>query len=172
MLKRILAFASIVDLDLARRAARHASAMTMSNATFLQVLAFVLALSPIGVVSAQATAPATTGVATSPAADKKIAIDLLKGNWVRPDGGYTIAIKSVNPNGQLEAMYFNPNQLPFAKAQASLEGATLRASFELRAGGYDGSTYELTYDPATDRLKGIYYQAVMKQKFDVFFVRK
>jgi hypothetical protein len=146
--------------------------MTMGNAAFLHMLAFVLASANIGVVSAQATAPTPTGVATPPAADKKISIDLLQGNWVRPDGGYTIAIRSVAPNGQLDAMYFNPNQLPFAKAQASLEGATLRASFELRAGGYDGSTYELTYDPATDRLKGIYYQAVMKQKFDVFFVRK
>ena len=47
-----------------------------------------------------------------------------------------------------------------------------RPPFELRAGGYDGSTYELTYDPATDRLNGIYYQAVVKQKFDVFFTRK
>ena len=52
------------------------------------------------------------------------------------------------------------------------EGAKLRAFFELRAGGYDGSTYELAYDPATDRLKGIYYQAVVKQKFEVSFVRK
>ena len=30
----------------------------------------------------------------------------------------------------------------------------------------------LAYDPATDRLKGIYYQAVVKQKFKVSFVRK
>ena len=97
---------------------------------------------------------------------------MLKGAWVRPDGGYTIAIKSVGPNGALEAMYFNPNQLPFAKAQATREGATLRIYFELQAGGYAGSTYELTYDPASDRLKGIYYQAVVKQKFEVFFARK
>ena len=83
-----------------------------------------------------------------------------------------IAIRNIDPNGQLEAMYFNPNPLPFAKAQASQQGATLRASFELRAGGYDGSTYELAYDPASDRLKGTYYQAVAKQKFDVNFVRK
>ena len=99
-------------------------------------------------------------------------MDVLKGTWVRPDGGYTIAIKGVAPDGKIEAMYFNPNALPFAKAQAVREGAALRASFELRAGGYDGSTYELTYDPASDRLKGIYYQAVVKQKFDVFFARK
>jgi hypothetical protein len=101
-----------------------------------------------------------------------IAFQPLKGTWVRPDGGYTIAIKGVAENGELEAMYFNPRQLPFAKAQAAKEGELVRVSFELRAGGYDGSTYELTYDAASDRLKGIYYQAVAKQKFDVFFVRK
>ena len=99
-------------------------------------------------------------------------IDVLKGAWVRPDGGYTIAISKVDSNGQLEAMYFNPNQLSFAKAQATQDGLTVRASFELQAGGYNGSTYELTYDAANDRLKGIYFQAVAKQKFDVFFVRK
>jgi hypothetical protein len=69
-------------------------------------------------------------------------------------------------------MYFNPKPLPFARAQAAWEGATLSLFFELRAGGYGGSTYELTYDPASDRLTGIYYQAVAKQRFDVYFVRK
>ncbi len=97
---------------------------------------------------------------------------MLKGAWVRPDGGYTIVIRSVGANGQLEAMYFNPNQLPFAKAQASREGVLLRVFFELRAGGYAGSTYELVYDSASDRLKGTYYQAVARQKFDIVFVRK
>ena len=98
--------------------------------------------------------------------------NVLKGNWVRPDGGYTIAIKGVGPDGQLEAMYFNPNPLPFSRAQAVQEGTTLRVSLELRAGGYGGSTYELTYDPAGDRLKGIYYQAVAKQRHEIYFVRK
>ncbi len=48
----------------------------------------------------------------------------------------------------------------------------LRATFELRAGGYDGSVYELGYDRATDRLVGSFYQAVAKQRFDVVFERK
>jgi hypothetical protein len=99
-------------------------------------------------------------------------ITVLRGTWVRPDGGYTIAIKAVAPDGQLDAMYFNPNQLPFARSQATREGEILRVFLELRAGGYDGSTYELSYDPASDRLKGIYYQAVAKQRFEVYFVRK
>jgi hypothetical protein len=69
-------------------------------------------------------------------------------------------------------MYFNPNPLPFEKAQVRRDGSLLRVSLELRAGGYAGSTYELTYDAASDRLAGIYFQAVMKQKFDVAFARK
>jgi uncharacterized protein (DUF2147 family) len=127
---------------------------------------------------AVAVASATTANAQGPAAPNKPAAPAkvdpgtLKGNWVRPDGGYRIEIKGVAANGELDATYYNPNRLPFAKAQATLEGATLRANFELQAGGYNGSTYDLTYDPASDRLKGIYYQAVVKQKFEVFFTRK
>ena len=135
------------------------------------VFLLAVALAPIATVTAQGPWPGPAGV-SPPAAAAKSEFDALKGSWVRPDGGYTISIKSIGPNGELEATYFNPRQLPFAKAQASREGATLRAFFELQAGGYGGSTYELSYDPATDRLKGIYYQAVVKQRFEVFFARK
>ena len=122
------------------------------------LLGLVLALATIGTASAQG--PAQKGTSAPEAV--RTGFDVLKGAWVRPDGGYTIMIKAIGPNGELDAMYFNPNPLPFAKAQSSREGATLRAFFELRAGGYNGSTYELTYDPANDRLKGTYYQAVAK----------
>ena len=132
-------------------------------------LLLALAMGSVFVATAAGPTPTAAGV-PSPAAS--IDINALKGAWVRPDGGYTILIRSVGANGQLEAAYFNPNPLPFAKAEASREGAKLRAFFELRAGGYNGSTYELTYDPASDHLAGTYYQAVMKQKFEVFFVRR
>jgi hypothetical protein len=42
---------------------------------------------------------------------------------------------------------------------------------ELRDVNYPGSTYTLTYDPASDQLKGIYYQAVEQQRFPVAFFR-
>ena len=135
------------------------------------LLGCVLALTSIGTLAAPGNLPAATGAAV-PAAVEKSGLDVLKGAWVRPDGGYTIAIRSIGPSGALDAMYFNPNQLPFAKAQASREGAAVRVFLELQAGGYAGSTYELTYDPASDRLKGIYYQAVAKQRFEVYFTRK
>jgi len=131
--------------------------------------AMALVLVQTAIAQGVASAPQA---AAAPAPSAKISVDTLKGSWVRPDGGYTIEIRSIDPNGRLDATYFNPKPLPFAKAQALPEGSTLRAFFEIQAGGYAGSTYELAYDPASDRLKGVYYQAVVKQKFDVVFVRK
>jgi hypothetical protein len=133
------------------------------------VLGALLLLCAIGAVFAQGpTAAAKQGASSTAAVD----IEVLKGAWVRPDGGYVILIDSVAAGGELQAMYFNPNPLPFAKAQASREGGTPRAQFELRAGGYNGSTYELRYEPGSDRLVGTYYQAVARQSFEVQFVRK
>jgi hypothetical protein len=82
-----------------------------------------------------------------------------------------ITIKSVDAGGKLDAAYANPNPLPFSRAEAVRDGKTIRLFFELRAGGYNGSTYTLSYDPENDLLKGVYYQAVVQQKFDVHFTR-
>ena len=140
----------------------------MRNAVVLLMFGAALQFAAAGDAMGQTAGDA----AKAPAVADKLSLDVLEGAWVRPDGGYLILIKKVGPDGQLEAMYFNPNTLPFAKARASREGAKVRLSFELQAGGYNGSTYELTYEPASDRLKGVYYQAVAKQKFEVYFVRK
>ncbi|WP_374680815.1 hypothetical protein [Accumulibacter sp.] len=143
----------------------------MRKTTISLSLGLILALSAAS--ASTAGEPLPTVKEASPAATDAIpASEVLKGTWVRPDGGYTIVIKNVGATGQLEATYFNPNQLPFAKAEAAREGGKLRAFFELRAGGYDGSTYDLAYDPASDRLTGTYYQAVAKQRYDVFFARR
>jgi len=104
-------------------------------------------------------------------AQSDFAFGKLLGRWVRPDGGYVITIRSVGADGKLDAAYANPKPLPFSKAEASRDGKTLRVFLELRAGGYNGSTYTLTYDPAGDVLRGVYYQAVAQQKFDVHFAR-
>ena len=42
---------------------------------------------------------------------------------------------------------------------------------EQRDVNYPGSTYNLQYDPETDRLKGTYFQAVERQTFEIQFVR-
>ena len=90
---------------------------------------------------------------------------------VRPDGGYVVTIKSVSAEGKLDASYANPNPLPFSRAEAMRDGNEIRVFLELTAGGYNGSTYSLAYDPAQDVLKGVYYQAVARQKFDIYFER-
>jgi len=77
------------------------------------------------------------------------------GRWVRLQGGYVITIRAVDADGKLDASYANPKPL----------------LFELRAGGYNGSTYTLNYDAANDRLDGVFDQVVAKQKFDVVFAR-
>ena len=97
--------------------------------------------------------------------------DKLLGRWVRLQGGYVITIRAVDSDGKLDASYANPRPLPFHVAVASKDGNALRLLFELRAGGYNGSTYTLSYDAANDRLIGVYDQVVVKQKFDVVFVR-
>ena len=107
----------------------------------------------------------------APAAQAESVFGALPGRWVRPDGGYVINIRGVDAGGKLDASYANPNPLPFSRAEATREGKTIRLFFELRAGGYNGSTYMLTYDPASDVLKGVYYQAVAQQKFDIYFMR-
>ena len=141
------------------------------RSVFAGLVGLALAWAVTGIATAQNAVPETTGAA-SPAIAGKANFDTLLGTWIRPDGGYRIVVRNTAENGQIEATYFNPTELPFAKAQASRQNAQLRVFLELRAGGYNGSTYDLVYDPASDRLKGVYYQAVVKQSFDVYFVRK
>ena len=97
--------------------------------------------------------------------------DALNGRWRRPDGGYVLEIRSVDSSGKLDASYLNPKPINVAKAEATRERSTLKVFVELRAPNYPGSTYTLTYDPQLDQLKGIYFQAVEQQRFNVNFIR-
>ncbi len=73
--------------------------------------------------------------------------------------------------GRVEAEYLNPKPIPVSKAEVTRTGGTIRLFIELRGTGYPGSTYTLTYDPTTDELRGIYYQAALQQNFEVAFIR-
>lgn len=95
----------------------------------------------------------------------------LNGRWRRPDGGYIIEIRSVESSGKMDASYFNPRPIHVATAEAVQAAGTARIFIELRDVNYPGSTYTLTYDPLNDDLKGIYFQAALRQTFDVGFVR-
>mgnify|MGYP001249913340 CR=1 FL=1 len=95
----------------------------------------------------------------------------LVGQWQRPDGGYVIEIKSVDPSGKLDAAYFNPNPINVSRAVAWREQGTTKVVIELRDVNYPGSTYNLKHDPQSDQLFGQYFQATMQQTFEVAFAR-
>ena len=97
--------------------------------------------------------------------------DALNGRWLRPDGGYVLEIRAVDAGGKIDAVYLNPKPINIAKAEATRDGSTVKVFVELRAPNYPGSTYTLTYDPQQDQLRGIYFQAVQQQSFNVFFAR-
>jgi hypothetical protein len=114
---------------------------------------------------------ASTTNQTLAAATSKPAFEKLRGKWLRPDGGYILDIRSVEAGGKMDAAYLNPRAINVAKAQAAQEGTVTKVFIELRDVNYPGSTYNLAYDAASDRLTGIYYQAALQQQFDVVFVR-
>ncbi|RJP93773.1 MAG: hypothetical protein C4518_05740 [Desulfobacteraceae bacterium] len=90
---------------------------------------------------------------------------------MRPDGGYVLQLSDIGTDGKLKAEYFNPRPINVARAEWMVEEGILGIFVELRDANYPGSTYKLAYDTKNDRLKGIYFQAVMQQRFDVEFER-
>jgi hypothetical protein len=101
----------------------------------------------------------------------KPGLDRLRGRWVRPDGGYVLEIRDVEASGKMTAGYFNPRPINVSRAEATLDGTTLKVFIELRDVNYPGATYHLTYDPGSDQLRGVYFQPALQQSFQVFFVR-
>jgi hypothetical protein len=125
----------------------------------------------INQASAQTRLPPPTSAPPATESAAKAAFSVLPGRWIRVQGGYVITINSVDADGRLDASYANPTPLPFHTAIATSDGNSLELFFELRAAGYNGSTYTLRYDVANDLLTGFYDQVVVKQKFEVVFVR-
>jgi hypothetical protein len=95
----------------------------------------------------------------------------LIGRWVRPDGGYVLAVERVEPDGKVTAQYLNPQPIRVSQAQASVKDGAVQLFVELNDVGYPGCTYLLTYDQATDQLAGTYYQATMRQRYAIAFER-
>ena len=112
--------------------------------------------------AAPAPAPAAAGAPVAKA----------KGRWLRPDGGYILAITTLEADGRAEAGYFNPNPIKVAWATVKTEGADIKVAVELRDQNYPGCIYKLTYLADKDRLVGTYFQAQMQQTYEVEFVRE
>ena len=120
---------------------------------------------------AQAPAPSAAPPAVT-ASDTPEHYRPLLGEWLRPDGGYVLSVTGVGPDGRAAVAYLNPRPIRVARAEARREGDLVGLFVEFDDVGYPGSTYTLGYDPASGQLKGLYYQAVQRQQFDVYFVRQ
>jgi len=78
----------------------------------------------------------------------------------------------VGTDGRAAVAYLNPRPIRVARAEARREGEIVGLFVEFDDVGYPGSTYTLGYDAASGQLKGLYYQAVQRQQFEVYFVRQ
>jgi hypothetical protein len=128
--------------------------------------------SPAASSTASPAAPSSSAPAAAAAADTPEAYRRLIGDWLRPDGGYVLSVRRVSPDGAAEVAYFNPRPIRVATATVRQEGGLLGLSVKFDDVNYPGSTYTLGYDAATDQLKGIYFQAVQQEKYEVVFVRR
>ncbi len=96
----------------------------------------------------------------------------LIGRWQRMDAGYVIDIRSIDPDGSVDAAYLNPNSIHVSQARVSDEEGALDLFLELMDVGYPGATYKLRYSPEYDALVGLYHQPTAGQDFEVAFERK
>jgi hypothetical protein len=126
---------------------------------------------PIGNAGAQTAAPAPAPPVVT-ASDTPEHFRPLLGEWLRPDGGYVLSVTGVGPDGRAAVAYLNPRPIRVAQAEARREGALVGLFVEFADVGYPGSTYTLGYDAASGQLRGLYYQAVQRQQFEVHFVRQ
>ena len=127
---------------------------------------------PAAASAAPSSAPEPPPAPATAPAHPSGAFERLTGKWQRPDGGYVLDITAAGEGGKLVARYLNPRPVQVSKAQASTDDAGATKVFvELQGANYPGSTYDLTYDPTSDQLKGIYFQAALRQRFEVNFER-
>jgi hypothetical protein len=111
------------------------------------------------------------GTFTTKALAEKLEFSVLIGEWVRPDGGYKIQIRDIKFDGSTNVGYYNPDRINVTEANVSLWKGLVKLFIKLQDKGYPGSTYTLYYYAEEDVLAGFYYQAEMRQTFEVVFIR-
>ena len=118
------------------------------------------------VLAVSVAGAAETAAGSSPADPVQVV-----GRWQRTDGGYILELGNPTFDGRLTAAYFNPRPINVSRSAWALKDGNLLVLVELRDKGYPGSTYTLAYQPDTDRLVGVYFQAAAQQRFEVVFQR-
>ena len=146
-----------------------------SSLRFLPLLGAVALLGLMVSCGSKTETPAPTPVPQTNAAPSAAAVSpelaKLVGKWQRPDGGYIVDIRGVDPSGKLDVGYFNPNPINVSRAVAWRDKGATKVVIELRDVNYPGSTYTLELNPQTDQLFGQYFQATLRETFEVVFAR-
>ncbi len=109
---------------------------------------------------------------TVPPLALKTDYSVIAGTWQRTDGGYIIKVSRVQADGRAKVEYFNPKPIHIAEAKISTQKDYIKLFIRFQDENYTGSTYKLYYYAEKDALVGFYYQATMKQRFEVVFLRK
>lgn len=150
---------------------------TGSRWLLLLAAAAIITLITLNFVSGskpQPPLPETQNASTAPTHEQPTAenpLEKLKGRWLRADGGYILDVKWASPDGRVEAAYFNPRPIFVSRAEASEKDSGVQLLVELQDQGYPGCVYTLNYQPDSDSLVGSYFQAALRENFDVVFER-
>ena len=115
--------------------------------------------------------PAPQTNAAAPVTTVSPELAKLVGKWERPDGGYVVEIKRVDPSGKLEVAYYNPNPINVSRAAAWRDKGMSKLVIELRDVNYPGCIYTLEHNTQSDQLFGQYFQAAAQQTYEVVFAR-
>jgi len=143
--------------------------IVLAVGAIILVAAYLKSPTPDQTAKADAKMPQDQSSATS---EKDKGLENLIGRWLRPDGGYILEIRSIGADGRMDAVYLNPRPINVARAEVSWKNDNQEVFIELQDTGYPGSTYTLDYNPAQDAFTGVYFQATLKQAFEVVFVRQ
>ena len=95
---------------------------------------------------------------------------VLKGSW-QAQNGDVITIKNIGAAGNIEMHYFNPEPVHVTQAQAARDGKSTRILIFLRYPDSLCCTYDLTYDPQSDQLKGLFWRKGTSKSTEIIFDR-
>jgi hypothetical protein len=96
---------------------------------------------------------------------------ILEGHWQARNGTGVMAIKNINATGSIEMNYFDVEPVHVTQAQAGRDGKVTKIQVFLRYSDSLCCTYDLTYDPQSDQLKGFLWQKGNSKSKEVIFTR-
>ena len=96
---------------------------------------------------------------------------VLKGRWQARNGTAVMTIKNISATGSIEMQYFDTGPVHVTQAQAGRDGKVTRIQILLRYPDSLCCTYDLTYDPQSDQLKGFFWQKGNSKSKEVIFTR-